>query len=67
MRDIRTLILEKECIRCHKSYELRIVDKDYEEWQKGKSAEESMPYIPKNAIGIIETGICGDCEKKKNS
>lgn len=62
---LRTLILDVECIKCNASYRLRIIDRDWDKWKDGMSVAESMPYIPLNARGIVETGVCGDCEDCK--
>jgi hypothetical protein len=49
------------CTTCCKEYTLHISMNDYDEWTRGKHAQNAFPYLTADERELLISGTCGPC------
>jgi hypothetical protein len=59
---VPTVELKVKCIGgCKKDYSIIVNQDDFEEWRKGKLAQDAFPYLSAGERELLITAFCGDC------
>ena len=53
--------LKVTCQVCRKVFTLKVVEADFQRWQKGALIQNVMPYLSDSGRELLISGSCGSC------
>jgi len=49
------------CRMCQSQNFVKVVESDFDAWQKGEVIQKALPYLDVNQRELLQTQICGTC------
>jgi hypothetical protein len=50
-----------DCRTCKRIHFVKLVESDYESWQKGELIQNAFPYLSTDDRELLQTQLCGKC------